>query len=94
MNDTHDVTIQFPVHLTRGAGARKDVNAGVEPVAPVVEPGCVPRVARLMALAIWFEELVRIGEVESHAELARLGQVTRARISQIMDLLCLAPDLQ
>lgn len=29
-----------------------------------------------------------------HAELARLGQVTRARISQIMDLLCLAPDIQ
>ena len=28
-----------------------------------------------------------MGEVESHADLARLGQVTRARISQIMDLL-------
>lgn len=47
-----------------------------------------------MALAIRFEELVRTGEVESHADLARLGQVTRARISQIMDLLCLAPDIQ
>lgn len=35
-----------------------------------------------------------MGEVESHADLARLGQVTRARISQIMDLLCLAPDIQ
>jgi hypothetical protein len=94
MTDTHDVKIEFPVHFTRGAAGRKEVNAGVEPVAPVVETGCVPRVARLMALAIRFEELVRLGEVESHADLARLGQVTRARISQIMDLLCLATDIQ
>jgi hypothetical protein len=28
------------------------------------------------------------------AELARLGQVTRARMTQIMNLLCLAPDIQ
>jgi len=94
MNETHDVTTEFPVHFTRGAAGRKEVNAGVKPVAPVVETGCVPRVARLMALAIRFEELVRMDEVASHADLARLGQVTRARISQIMDLLCLAPGIQ
>ena len=94
MKDMHDVTIEFPVHFTRGTAGRKEVNVGVEPAAPPVEAGRVPRVARLMALAIRFEELVRMGEVESHADLARLGQVTRARISQIMDLLCLAPDIQ
>ena len=94
MKDMHDVTIEFPVHFTRGAAGRKEVNVGVEPAAPTVETGHIPRVARLMALAIRFEELVRMGEVESHADLARLGQVTRARISQIMDLLCLAPDIQ
>ena len=94
MKDMHDVTIEFPVHFTRGTAGRKEVNVGVEPTAPAVEAGHVPRIARLMALAIRFEELVRMGEVESHADLARLGQVTRARISQIMDLLCLAPDIQ
>ena len=94
MNDTHDVTIEFPVHFTRGTAGRKQVNVGVEPAAPSVETGHIPRVARLMALAIRFEELVRTSEVESHADLARLGQVTRARISQIMDMLCLAPDIQ
>lgn len=94
MNGMDEVTIEFPVHFTRGAAGRKEVNVGPEPVAPAVETGRVPRVARLMALAIRFEELVRLGEVESHADLARLGQVTRARISQIMDLLCLAPDIQ
>ena len=94
MNGMDEVTIEFPVHFTRGTAGRKEVNVGPAPVMPVVEAGRVPRVARLMALAIRFEELVRLGEIESHADLARLGQVTRARISQIMDLLCLAPDIQ
>jgi hypothetical protein len=45
-----------------------------------------------MALAIRFEELVRTGPVANRAELARLGHVTSARISQITNLLHLAPD--
>ena len=59
-----------------------------------VEPGNVPRIARLMALAIRFDGLVRRGEVRDYADLARLGYVTRARITQIMNLLNLAPDIQ
>ena len=59
-----------------------------------VEPGNVPRVSRIMALAIRFDDLVRRGEVSDYADLARLGYVTRARISQIMCLLHLAPDIQ
>jgi hypothetical protein len=34
------------------------------------------------------------GEVESMADLARLGRVSRARITQIMDLLMFAPEIQ
>jgi hypothetical protein len=47
-----------------------------------------------MALALRFDGLVRSGAVQDYAELARLGHVTRARVSQIMNLLNLAPDLQ
>jgi hypothetical protein len=47
-----------------------------------------------MALAIKFQEMVDRGEVRDYADLARLGCVTRARITQIMNLLNLAPDLQ
>src|SRR5262249_42412591 len=54
----------------------------------------IPRVSRLMALAIRFGDLMRSGEVTSYAELARLGRVTRARMTQVMALLGLAPDLQ
>jgi hypothetical protein len=47
-----------------------------------------------MALAIKFQELVDRGEVRDYADLARLGYVTRARLTQIMNLLLLAPDIQ
>jgi len=54
----------------------------------------VPRIAQLMALAIRLEGLVRDETVHNYAELAQLGRVTRARMTQIMNLLQLAPDLQ
>jgi hypothetical protein len=54
----------------------------------------IPRIARLMALAIRFERLVQNQTIRDYAELARLGRVTRARITQIMKLLDLAPDIQ
>jgi hypothetical protein len=47
-----------------------------------------------MALAIRFEGLVTQGEVRDYAELAHLGHVSRARVTQIMNLLNLAPDIQ
>ena len=56
--------------------------------------GSIPRIARLMALAIRFEGLLRTERIRDYAELARLGRVTRARMTQIMKLLLLAPDIQ
>ncbi len=47
-----------------------------------------------LAPAHRLERLVRTGEVRDYAELARLGHVTRARVSQVMALLLLAPDIQ
>ena len=54
----------------------------------------IPQIARLLALAIRLDRLLRAGEFRDYAELARLGRVTRARITQIMKLLQLAPDIQ
>jgi hypothetical protein len=47
-----------------------------------------------MALAIRCERLIAGGSIADQAELARLGHVTRARVTQIMNLLHLAPDIQ
>ena len=54
----------------------------------------VPRITRLMALAIKFQEMVDRGEVRDYADLARLGHVSRVRMSQIMNLFHLAPTIQ
>jgi site-specific DNA recombinase len=56
--------------------------------------GHIPRVSRLMALAIKFERLVREGAVRNYSELAAAGQISRARMSQIMRLSELAPQIQ
>ena len=88
------LTIECEVHFARaGRGSRKLLASGPSPVRPK-EPGRVPRVARLMALALGCEELLRTGVVENQTEIARLGHVTRARVSQILNLLNLAPEIQ
>ena len=69
---------------------RADTERRPEPV----EPGNVPRVSRLMALAIQFDGMIQRGEADDYATLARLGFVTRARMTQIMALLSLAPEIQ
>jgi hypothetical protein len=87
------LTIERPVHFRRGGhGGRKELKDGPAPPAP--PPGRVPRIARLMALAIRLEEQVRTGVVGSYAEVAAVGHVTRARVSQILNLVNLAPDIQ
>jgi hypothetical protein len=87
------MTIECAFHINRRGKGRQEMLAGETPQMPC-EPGRVPRVAKLLALAHRFEGLLRRGEVADYAELARLGRVTRARISQVMSLLSLAPDLQ
>ena len=57
-------------------------------------PGRVPRVSRLLALAIKMDGMLRDGTVGSQAELAAVAHVTRPRITQILNMLHLAPDLQ
>jgi hypothetical protein len=85
--------VECPVHFRRhGRGAAQELQPGGEP-APQ-HPPRLPRVTRLLALAIRFEQLVRSGAVQDYATLAKLGQVSRARISQITNLLLLAPDIQ
>lgn len=54
----------------------------------------MPRVSRLMALAIKFDRLIAEGAIRDQAQLAELGHVSRARVTQIMNLLYLAPDIQ
>jgi len=89
------LTITKEFHVRTGRRSRKVIeegrDLGAEPKAP---EGNILRISRLMALAIRFDQLIRDGEITDQAELARLGHVTRARVTQIMNLLQLAPDIQ
>ena len=86
------IEIKRKVHFRQGRRTRKEMGIGEAPAeAPA---GRVPRVSRLMALAIRLDQLIRDGVVADQAELARLGHVSRARLTQVMNLLCLAPDIQ
>jgi hypothetical protein len=80
-----NLTVTKKVQFRRG---RKAMQAGEK------GKGRVPRVAKLMALAIRFDQLTRDGVVADQAELARLGYVSRARLTQIMNLLSLSPAIQ
>ena len=86
--------LEFDVHFATSRRGRKQIVVGKRPSEPNVPADRVPRVTRLMALAIRFDQLIRDGEIADYAEIARLGHVTRARVTQIMNLLHLAPDIQ
>ena len=91
---TPTLTFTSNLHRQRRRNGRVELQPQA-PSAPSVAPvGRVPRISRLMALAIRFDEMLRRGEVKDLAELARLGHVTRARATQILNLTMLAPDIQ
>jgi hypothetical protein len=88
------ITVKRKVQLSREAQGRRCVTpARSEQQAPVA-PGAIPRISRLMAVAIRLDRLLLTGEVCDVTELARLGHVTQPRMSQILNLTLLAPDIQ
>jgi len=62
--------------------------------ATEVDKGRIPRITKLMALAIHLQRLIDDEVVHDCAEIARLAGLTRARVSQIMNLNLLAPTIQ
>ena len=81
------ITVTTKVHFSRGPSGRKRIRKGQAPEAPKPR---VPRVSKLMALAIRFDKLIRDGKVWDQSDLARLAHVSQPRMTQIMNLLHLA----
>lgn len=89
------LVIERTIHFSRVNHRRqKKIHSGEQPPAKPRGISRIPRVARFMALAIRFDDLLAAGEVADYAEIARLSHVCRARITQIMNLRMLAPDIQ
>ena len=90
---TTPLTIQgtLPLRRRQRIAGSEATGAGTTHSAPTQR---TPRIARLLALARHIDRLVHSGAIGSYAAAARLGHVSRARMSQIMSLLQLAPDVQ
>ena len=91
---SESLIIEADFHLDRTRAGRKEIRLGDASEAELLPVGRLPRVTRLLALAHRFEQMLADGIAKDYAELAKLGQVTRARVTQIMNLLLLAPDIQ
>jgi hypothetical protein len=89
MNCQLTVTREF--HVSRRRCGQKQLRDGTSEETPA---GRIPRIARLMALAIRCEKLIRAGVMADQSELACFGHITTARMTQIMSLLNLVPGLQ
>lgn len=75
--------IQFPLRST------------AEPSdGAVAREGLLPRVTQVLALAIHLEDMIRRSEAKDYADVARLSGLCRERVSQIVRLNYLAPDIQ
>ena len=87
------IEVRRTIQFTRAAQGRKRIEPKPS-MSECIPEFRIPRVSRLMALAIRFDGLLRDGVVPDMAELARISKVTQPRMSQIMNLLHLAPDIQ
>jgi hypothetical protein len=71
-------------------GRRKRLDVAPPP-SPVSRPA---RVALMLALAHKIQEAIDAGKVADRADVARRLDFTRARITHLLDLTLLAPDIQ
>ncbi len=71
-----------------------DFGAKPAPRRDSAPTGRVPRVARMLALAHKIDAQIRAGELRDLADAARELGLTRARVTQITNLLLLAPHIQ
>ena len=85
------LTIKTRVRFNGGAHGRRRIEA-TKPRQDI-PTGRVPRISRLMALAIKMQKLMDSGEIRDYSELARVSHVSRARVTQLMNLNFLAPDV-
>ena len=89
MNDR--LTINRKFHVATKRSGTKQIQSGAKPVIPA---GRVPRISRLLALAHHCFRLVQSKAIINQSELAHFGQISTTRMTQVMWLDNLAPDIQ
>jgi len=80
--------------FARGERHHRSETSTAARAAQITGQPAMPRVSRLLALALKMEQMIQEGTAKNYSELAHLGRVSASRISQVMNLLHLAPDIQ
>ena len=84
------IEIQFRLHDTGRRPPAVSVSSDLSPSGN----GRLPRVTQILSLAIYFQDMLVRGDAIDYADLARLGCVSRERMSQVMQLIWLSPRIQ
>jgi hypothetical protein len=87
-----NTSLSIDVHFATGANGHNRIRKGKKPKH--AKPTRLPRITRLMALAIKYEHLFAKGIVKNQIELAGLLDVDESQISMVLRLRLLAPDIQ
>ena len=85
-------SIKMKIHFAAGQRGHRVLRKGKQPSHS--KSTRLPRITRLMALALRYESLLEKGLVKTHQELADLAGVERSQISTILRFRLLAPDIQ
>jgi hypothetical protein len=92
--NTTGIRREYTVSFTKVQHGQRKIEDGDASARRPQPVGRVPRIARILALAHHFDKLIDQGVVKDYADIARLTQLSRARVAQIMTLKFLAPSIQ
>jgi hypothetical protein len=84
----------FTSYLFRGRKGGDVVFSQEPPPSPPATVRRPARVARMLALAHRLQRAIDGGEFQDRATMARQYGLTRARVTQLLNLILLAPDIQ
>ena len=84
----------FSVSSVRSAVSVPPPTPATQPEAATPEPPLIGRAARLLALAHRIEQLAENRGIADYAQAARVFGMTRPRMTQVMNLLRLSPEIQ
>ncbi len=86
------MSLKIDVHFLSGTSSHRILRKGKKPRH--MKSSRLPRLTRLMALAIKYEAILDRGDVNGHQELADMAGVDRSYLSRILRLRLLSPYIQ
>ena len=95
VEDKPGIIVEFECRFQQKNGRKKiSKEKKVHNKPPSLPSHHIHQTAKLLTLAHYYQNLIEDGALKNYAEIARLTGTSRARISQIISLTFLAPEIQ